>query len=275
MPYGRIVTLNQGIGVVWKIEMKRDFVIALFLASCLVAVPRLFAQAPAPSQTPASNRPAGSQNKPDGAAQKPPAAQPQSGANLFPTDTSSVPVMPSTVPPDLPPGTYGSDNDRIALPSEDLDPVRTPDDKGAAESDGQSQYSSSDVSGLDSLLPKPGDDGTGKRKRDVEVPEHQETSKEDISVGKYYLDNKNWKAALSRFQSALVLAPDEPEVYWGLAESERHLGNFADARANYMKVIEYDPGSRHAKDSQKALKDPEIANAKVTPAGQSSTATPR
>jgi len=43
----------------------------------------------------------------------------------------------------------------------------------------------------------------------------KETSKEDITVGKYYLDQKNWKAAQSRFQSALVLAPEEPDVYWG------------------------------------------------------------
>jgi tetratricopeptide (TPR) repeat protein len=51
------------------------------------------------------------------------------------------------------------------------------------------------------------------------------------------------------FQSALVLDPYNPDVYWGLAECERHLGDFADARANYKKVMEYDPGSRHAKDA--------------------------
>jgi tetratricopeptide (TPR) repeat protein len=79
------------------------------------------------------------------------------------------------------------------------------------------------------------------------------------------MDNKNWKAALSRFQSAMVLAPEEPEVFWGLAESARHLGNFADARGYYLKVIEYDPGSKHAKEAEKVLKNPEIANAKAAP----------
>ena len=86
-------------------------------------------------------------------------------------------------------------------------------------------------------------------------------------MGKYYLDQKNWRAAQSRFQSALVLAPEDPEVYWGLAESARHLGNFPDARANYEKVIEYDPDSRHAKEAKKALEDPKIENAKAAPAG--------
>ena len=66
-------------------------------------------------------------------------------------------------------------------------------------------------------------------------------------MGEYYLESKNWKAALSRFESALVLAPDEPNVYWGLAEADRHLGNFADARANYQKVLDYDPDGPHGK----------------------------
>jgi TolA-binding protein len=56
-------------------------------------------------------------------------------------------------------------------------------------------------------------------------------------------------------------------VYWGLAEANRHLGNFAEAKANYQKVVEYDPDSRHAKEARKALADPQIAAAKA-PAGQ-------
>ena len=74
------------------------------------------------------------------------------------------------------------------------------------------------------------------------------------------------RPALSRFESAMVLAPDEPEVYWGLAESERHLGKLAAARTHYLKVAEYDPDSRHGKEAIKALKDPEIANVQAAPA---------
>jgi tetratricopeptide (TPR) repeat protein len=99
-------------------------------------------------------------------------------------------------------------------------------------------------------------------------PEHKETSQEDIEVGGYYLDTKNWKAALSRFESAMVLAPDEPEVYWGLAESERHLGNLAAARAITRKWPNTIPDSKHGKEAMKALKEPEIANAKALPPGQ-------
>jgi TolA-binding protein len=63
----------------------------------------------------------------------------------------------------------------------------------------------------------------------------------------------------------MVLAPENPDVYWGLAESQRHLGKMAEARANYQLVVDYDPDSRHGKDAMKALKTPEIANAKAQP----------
>jgi tetratricopeptide (TPR) repeat protein len=108
---------------------------------------------------------------------------------------------------------------------------------------------------------------------DDDIPAvHQESAAEDENVGKYYLDNKDWRAALSRYESALVLDPDNPDVYWGLAESQRHLGQFADARTNYLKVMEYDPGSRHAKDAKKALEEPELANAKPSAASNAAPA---
>ncbi len=144
--------------------------------------------------------------------------------------------------------------------------MRSPEDAAAAAESSDSSSSSS-LAGTGDLAP-PDDDTAhpGKRKRKDEqvVPEHHETAAEDENVGSYYLSNHDWKGALSRFQSALVLDPDNPDVYWGLAESERHLGDLTNARANYMKVMEYDPGCRHAKEAGKALQDPEIANAKPT-----------
>ena len=72
---------------------------------------------------------------------------------------------------------------------------------------------------------------------------------------------KHWKAALSRYQSALVTDPENPEVYWGIAESQRQLGDYANAKANYQKVMDYDPDSKHGKEAKKLLKDPQLANA--------------
>jgi len=240
--------------------MKPGFSSMLVLSCALLAAPRLCAQA-----QPANNAPAASQNPP-ASDQQPSRVQKQSSANPFPEDESTVPVISPVNAPNLPPGENGEAGSRMPMPSEDLDPVRSPEDAGQAAEE-QEQSSSSSLAGMGSLLPSSDDDtqpGKRNRKGAQIAPEHHETAAEDENVGSYYLDNKDWKAALSRFESALVLDPDNPDVYWGLAECQRHLGDFANARANYLKVTQYDPDSRHAKEARKALKEPEIANAKAS-----------
>lgn len=211
-------------------------------------------------------------------------ATPEPGAagssNQFPEDTSNVPVMPSRGTPALPEGTYTGDNvaANIGLPDDNADPVKSPDDPVAETPSENQNFSSSNVPGLDKILDRADDKAAdadqkeGKRKRrggdkEADEPaEHKETSSEDIEVGKYYIERKNWKAALSRFESALVLSPDDPEVYWGLAESERGLGQYAEARANYKKLLDYDPDGPHGKAARKALNDPQIAHAQAASA---------
>ncbi len=243
-------------------KMRWMVIVALLSAGWLAAAPRLLAQAPAGGDAPATG-----QSKPADEGQKPAAGAAQPGktssANPFPEDTSTVPVMPSKSAPALPEGTYSEENAGLPLPGVDMDPVRSPDDVAPEAANTPQEDSSSSLTGLESLLPKPEDDESGKkRKLSVKEPTHQEAASKDIEVGGFYLDQKNWRAALSRFESALVLDPENPDVYWGLAEADRHLGNLADARANYQKVAEYDPDSRHGKEAIKALKDPEIAHGK-------------
>ncbi len=246
--------------------MKPWFGVALVVACIVAAVPSLRAQTQGggkASGTGQSQPAPGSQNPP--ASQEPAHTGQQTNQNPFPEDTSDVPVVPlRNVPGLIPDESDASGAGRIPMPASDSDPVRSPEDAEAA-AENQQQSSSSSLAGMSDLLP-PADDETqpGKHNRQGQqiAPEHQETAAEDENVGKYYLDNQDWKAALSRFQSALVLDPDNPDVYWGLAEAERRLGLFAEARANYQKVMEYDPGSHHAKEARKALEDPAIANAK-------------
>lgn len=219
---------------------------ALALALTLAA-PRLFAQQPAPQQ---------------------PAPKPTAPAesNPFPEDTSSVPVINGNVP-DQPAEQPADEGASLALPATDRDPVRSPDDaidEPSGETGTFDQGFSSSRSGLDSVLS--GDEGSEakrNKRRKPEPPPHVETAAEDLSVAKYYLSKQDWKAALSRYQSALVRLPEEPDVYWGLAESQRHLGDLAGARENYQKLIEYDPDSRHGKDAAKILKSAEFANLKA------------
>jgi tetratricopeptide (TPR) repeat protein len=203
-------------------------------------------------------------------AQKPnppanPAPQKPTESNPFPEDTNSVPVVPTNgdtaAPAPVPANSEnpGSTN----LLREDTDPARSPDDPppGAAESD--SGFSSSLSGAGDVNIP---DEAKPTKRRRFGPPEasesvHQETAKEDEDVGALELDRKNWKAALSRFQSALVTDSENPDVYWGIAEAQRQLKDFANAKVNYEKVAEFDPDSKHGKQAKKLLKDPEIANA--------------
>ncbi len=258
--------------VAQRVEMKTALTMALALGCWMAAAPRLFAQdqqSNPPAAQPRKGPPSAQDNQP--AAQQPARTQQQTNQNPFPEDTSDVPVVPTGNPPNVP-SAAGGEAARPSMPAEDVDPVRTPEEAGEAEQE-KDKSSSSSLAGLRDVLPPADDEEDTQpdkhgRKAQKPVPEHHETAAEDENVGKYYLDNKDWKAALSRFQSAMVLDPDNPDVYWGLAEAERHLGNFADARANYLKVTQYDPDSRHGKDARKALQDPEIANAKSSTEAQ-------
>ena len=205
------------------------------------------------------------------------------GSNQFPGDTGDVPVMPSKGTPALPEGTYRGDAG-VGLPNDNADPVKSPDDPVAESSNENQSFSSSNNPALDKILDKPDneDQQTPAKKKGrgadkyAELPaEHKETPSEDIEVGQFEIERKNWKAAKSRFESAMVLTPDDPEVYWGLAESERGLGQFAEARANYKKLLDYDPDGPHGKAARKALKDPEIANAQAADSAGASVAVPK
>jgi tetratricopeptide (TPR) repeat protein len=234
-----------------------SWVLAAALAA-LIASPSLRAQATDQKQQGQSQNQPSSQTDQNGS-QKPAT---QDNGNPFPEDEGNVPVMPSSNSPDVTSGETGVAH--ATAPAVDSDPVRSPDSVDPGASDSVSGFSSS-TSGTD-LAPSPDDDTQGKKKKqgdEVIQTFPKETAEQDMNVGSYYLDIKDWRGALSRFQSAMVLAPDNPDVYWGLAESERHLGQFAAARENYTKVMEYDPGSHHAKEAKKALQDPQVANAKA------------
>jgi len=221
------------------------------------------------------------QQKPASQQQQPAPPKPANN-NDFPEDTSSVPVIPSngsaiaaeadanTPPP--------------ALPSGDADPVRSPDDASSADTastgDSSSSSSSSALAHMPDIADEPAPDTTQPHHAADDKPKKvpgifnrgktpeqakQETSESDLDVGNYYLSTRNYQGALSRFQSALVLDPENPDVYWGLAETQRNLKDYVNAKANYQKLIDYDPTNKHAKEAKKLLKEPELANAQPAP----------
>jgi hypothetical protein len=268
--------------------MKRFLIIALVmagcLAGCLMAGPFLLAQAPVAGDIKGQSKPvAGDNKKSVQSNSSQPRAATQSSNNPFPEDTSTVPVMPSKIPPPLPQGTYHpeereAESSPVPLPGDDVDPVRSPDDPAPAAASGPDANSSSSLAGLERLLPRPEDDNQPSKKRKLLVikePAHQEAASKDIEVGSYYLDRKNWKAALSRFESAMILDPENPEVYWGLAVAEHHLGDFVHAKEHYLKLLEYDPDGPHGKQARKELKDPALEKAQSGTSGEPPASTPK
>lgn len=226
---------------------------AVALAVCLASAVPAFAQANPPEQ------PHADQQKP---APKPPAE-----SNPFPENTNNIPVMPDSSTAATPAPAAPSSAPPPAMPGDDADPVRSPDDPVAGTPSSSDWSDSASAVPMDRIQPPP-DDSTGKKHRkgddQLEPPEvHKETAKEDESVGSLYLGEHDWKGALSRYESAVILDPENPDVYWGLAEAQRNLGQFAAAKGNYLKVVEYDPDSKHAKDAKKHLKEPDFANAKT------------
>lgn len=168
--------------------------------------------------------------------------------------------MPNASTAAQPEAAAGGTAGRVLLPAQDLDPARSPDDADSTPAPEAGSESSSSVPGMDRMQPADNEDtkhkGTGK-----DAPEFHETAANDIDVGNFELQRKNWRGALSRFQSAMVLDPENPDAFFGMAEAARHLGDFADARSYYQRVVDYDPDSRHGKEARKALKDPQVAGA--------------
>ncbi len=209
---------------------------------------------------------------PSNAQQKPAEPQTQQPSkpsdNPFPDDTTNVPVLPNATTETAAPGASNEPAPAVNAPASDEDPVRSPDQPVGEDSASEDRGFSSSSAGLDKLAPPSGESDTRSRhgrKEPAAEPTHAESAKEDENVGAYYLGEKNWRAALSRFQSALVLDPENPDVYWGLAEAERHTGDLTKARQNYLKVLEYDPDSKHAKEARKILAGPELAHAGPEP----------
>jgi hypothetical protein len=231
--------------------MKLKSHIALAVGCGVVAAVSLHPQSAPPAQQP----------KPPASTQ--PAQKPPAESNPFPEDTNNVPVVPTNgepaTAPAPPPVTDEGSAVTTSLLKSDSDPVHSPDDPDPESAGANSGFSSSLSGSPDINIPD--EPKTGKRKKTDEPPVHQVTAKDDESVGEFELSRKNWKAALSRYQSALVTDPENPDVYWGIAESQRQLGDYANAKANYLKVMEYDPDSKHAKEAKKLLKDPQLANA--------------
>jgi hypothetical protein len=76
---------------------------------------------------------------------------------------------------------------------------------------------------------------------------------EDIEVGYFYMNKKNFLAAESRLQEASELKPDAPAAWVGLAQAQQKLGKDDAARQSYEEYLKLNPDGAGAEQAKKAM----------------------
>jgi Flp pilus assembly protein TadD len=76
----------------------------------------------------------------------------------------------------------------------------------------------------------------------------------DIEVGEFYLKRKNYRAALDRFNEALLYKPNDAEATFRLAQTQEKLGLFTEASQNYSTYLKTFPEGPFVKDANEGLK---------------------
>lgn len=219
------------------------------------------------SQSAQPQKPAAGQS--NGSKQDSTTPQPKSSSdNPFPGEDPNAPVIP------VPGGSSGADSGSagsgdgsggIARRGDDPDgdPVRSPDSHAHMATD---DGFSSSRRGLNDL--PPADDGKAKPGQSARVKTREQTIKEDLDVGSFYMDKKNWKAAQARFTSAFSLDSENPDAVFGLAETERHLELYKEAAGHYKLFLSYDPDGPHSKAARKGLEEVESATPSTSAASK-------
>lgn len=75
----------------------------------------------------------------------------------------------------------------------------------------------------------------------------------DDKIGKFYLQNGDFKGAYDRYKEASEVAPEDGDAVFGLAESARGLHRTQEAATNYQIYLNAFPDGKKSKDARKAL----------------------
>jgi len=91
------------------------------------------------------------------------------------------------------------------------------------------------------------------RKPEPPPKTNAEMMAEDLSVGEFYMNDKNWRGAYLRGTDAVKLDQKDPDAHLLLAESARRLGKLDEAKTHYQMVLQLDPVPKTKKAAEKAL----------------------
>lgn len=87
----------------------------------------------------------------------------------------------------------------------------------------------------------------------TEEQKKEKQAAEDIEVGYFYMNKKNYRAAESRLQEAAELKPDAAAAWVGLAQAQQKLGKDDAARQSYEEYLKLNPDSAGAEQAKKAM----------------------
>src|ERR1700733_3096718 len=207
-----------------------------------MALPILLGAAPVFAQQQSqqqSSPPPSSQSTPSAPAQTPSAPPPKKPStaddNPFPEDISRKAAQGDDASPDA---------GKAPAPA----PAEKPNGSSAAPADTGSS-SRSKFQGLGDL----GDDasrisnGAGG---DILNPK---LAAQDVKVGGFYLDQRDYKGAYSRYKEATLVDPGNADAVFGLAEAARGLNHKDEAVQNYHIYLDAFPDNKRAKEARKAL----------------------
>ena len=96
--------------------------------------------------------------------------------------------------------------------------------------------------------------GSGDTTVQQMYPYDPHKSAKDVEVGRFYLKAKNYRAALDRFNEALLYKPRDAEATFFLAQTQERLELYDRATKNYHDYLAMLPEGPYARESQDAVK---------------------
>ena len=84
----------------------------------------------------------------------------------------------------------------------------------------------------------------------------------DDEVGEFYMKRKNYRAALARYQDALIWKEKDAVANFRMAQCYEKLDQPAEAIPHYEEYLKILPDGPYAKDARKALEKLKAAEAK-------------
>jgi len=143
-----------------------------------------------------------------------------------------------------------------------------PPDVSAGEAPlGESSSKDSQIDTSAKRTSQPAEDAGGTDDVQEMRPYDPHKAAKDVEVGQYYLKQKNYRAALERFNDALLYKPKDAEATIGLAQTQDKLGLSTPAYENYRVYLEILPSGPMAKQAQEAIKrlEPMVEAQKESP----------